>query len=63
MKHLLPEMTLPLSIIVSGSVFFLLFIGIVVYAYSKGRKATYERAGTLPLEDGIVGSEKKKEQV
>lgn len=53
MKHLLPHVELPYTVLVSGTVFFLLFLGIVALVYSKGRKKTYEETSVLPLEDGI----------
>ena len=52
MRDLLPvNISVPLHIALMGLVFFVLFIGIVVFVYSKHRKKTYERVQNLPLED------------
>lgn len=42
---------------------FVAFLGIVWWAYSDRRKATYEEAAMLPLEDDLpVGSERVTEK-
>ncbi len=52
MKDLLPAPTdLPFTVLISGAVFFALFIAIVVLVYSKRRKKDYEETSRLPLED------------
>jgi cbb3-type cytochrome oxidase subunit 3 len=39
--------------------FFLLFVGIVVYTYSKGQKSKMDEAAQIPLKDDLpVGVEK-----
>ena len=49
--QLLPNVELPLHLVLSTPIFFLFFIGIVWRAYSRKRKAAYEQVGHLPLDD------------
>lgn len=57
MKHLLPQVDLPFTVLISGAAFLVLFFLIIALVYSKGRKKSYEETKMLPLEDGITGDE------
>jgi cbb3-type cytochrome oxidase subunit 3 len=51
MRHLVPEVSVPLNVSIMGAVFFLFFVGVVFFVYSSAQTKKYERASKLPLED------------
>lgn len=52
MKDLLPETLVPFRVAIMGLVFFAFFIGLIFYVFSARRRARYEEASKLPLDDG-----------
>jgi cbb3-type cytochrome oxidase subunit 3 len=56
MKHLLPNLELPFTVLISGSAFFVLFLLIIVLVYRKERRQAYEETSMLPLDDSATAT-------
>ena len=52
MRGLLPtHIEVPFTVLISGTLFFALFLAIVFLVYSKRRRGAYQATSMLPLED------------
>jgi len=49
-------MTIPLFHSLWTIAVLVIFIGIIIWAFSKGRKASFDEAARLPLEDDVLST-------
>ena len=52
MKDILPLIELPFPIMMLTPIFFVIFMGVIVWVYRSGSRQRYQKLGELPLDDG-----------
>ena len=51
MRYFLPQINPTLWMEISGTIFFLMFIGLVIWVYLPSRRSIYIERGELPLNE------------